>query len=211
MGMNITGNYNSYNANYAAGYSKRNMPAEKTEDTKSQSDTKTNKETSKDYYSYLQNKYDCVKDGKVQISGSYLKQCANDPEKAKELEENLAYFKEGYEQGYQNALQNARSLGAKLIDYSETWSIDNKGNVTVMAQTTLSSGKDVKGLREIKKEQEKRLKEKKEKERLEEKRKEAKQLREKQRKGMIMSKTNEELAGNADIINKKHIPFDVTG
>lgn len=80
-----------------------------------------------------------------------------------------------------------------------------------MAQTTLSSGKDVKGLREIKKEQEKRLKEKKEKARLEEKRKEAKQLREKQRKGMIMSKTNEELAGNADIINKKHIPFDVTG
>lgn len=76
------------------------------------------------------------------------------------------------------------------------------GNVTVMAQTTLSSGKDVKGLREIKKEQEKRLKEKKE---------EAKQLREEQQKGMIMARANEELAGNADINNKKHIPFDVTG
>lgn len=211
MGISITNNYNSYHTDYAAAYSKKHASAEQAVDIKSQSDTKTNKETSKDYYSYLQNKFACVKDGKVQISGSYLKQCVNDPEKAKELEENLAYFKEGYEQGYQNALQNANSLGAKLIDYSETWSIDNKGNVTVMAQTTLSSGKDVKGLREIKKEQEKRLKEKKEKERVEEKRKEAKQLREEQQKGMIMAKKNEELAGNADINNKKHIPFDVTG
>lgn len=211
MGMNITNNYNSYNASYTAAYSKNHVPAEKTEDTKSQSEAKTDKETVKDYYSYLQNKYDCVKDGKVSISGSYLKQCAKDPEKAKELEENLAYFKEGYEKGYQNALNNARSLGAKLIDYSETWSIDNKGNVTMMAQITLSSGKDVKGSKEIKKEQEERLKKKKEKERLEEKRKEAKLLRENQQKEMMTAKKNEDLAGNADIINKKYMPFDVTG
>ncbi len=211
MGMNITNNYNSYNASYNAAYSKKYASAEKTEDTKSQSEAKTDNEAVKDYYSYLQNKYDCVKDGKVSISGSYLKQCAKDPEKAKELEENLAYFKEGYEKGYQNALNNARSLGAKLIDYSETWSIDNKGNVTMMAQTTLSSGKDVKGSKEIKKEQEERLKKKKEKERLEEKRKEAKLLRENQQKEMMTAKKNEGLAGNADIINKNYIPFDVTG
>lgn len=211
MGISITNNYNSYHTDYAAAYSKKHVSAEQAEDIKSQSDTKTNKETSKDYYSYLQNKFDCVKDGKISISGSYLKQCANDPEKAKELEENLAYFKEGYEQGYQNALQNANSLGAKLIDYSETWSIDNKGNVTVMAQTTLSSGKDIKGFREIKKEQEEKLREKKDKERLEEKRKEAKQLREGQQKEVISAKKNESFAGNADIINKKYIPFDVTG
>lgn len=209
--MNITNNYNSYNASYNAAYSKKYASAEKTEDTKSQSEAKTDNEAVKDYYSYLQNKYDCVKDGKVSISGSYLKQCAKDPEKAKELEENLAYFKEGYEKGYQNALNNARSLGAKLIDYSETWSIDNKGNVTMMAQTTLSSGKDVKGSKEIKKEQEERLKKKKEKERLEEKRKEAKLLRENQQKEMMTAKKNEGLAGNADIINKNYIPFDVTG
>ncbi|MDE6025666.1 MAG: hypothetical protein K2G45_09445 [Lachnospiraceae bacterium] len=211
MGMNITNNYNSYNANYAAAYSKKHAPAEKAEDTKSQSEAKTDKETFKDYYSYLQNKYDCVKDGKVSISGSYLKQCAKDPEKAKELEENLAYFKESYEKGYQNALNNARAHGAKLIDYSETWSIDNKGNVTMMAQTTLSSGKDVKGSKEIKKEQEERLKKKKEKERLEEKKKEEKLLRENQQKEMMTVKKNEGLAGNADIINKNYIPFDVTG
>lgn len=211
MGMNITNNYNSYNASYTAAYSKKYASAEKTEDTKSQSEAKTDKEAVKDYYSYLQNKYDCVKDGKVSISGSYLKQCAKDPEKAKELEENLAYFKEGYEKGYQNALNNARSLGAKLIDYSETWSIDNKGNVTMMAQTTLSSGKDVKGSKEIKKEQEEKLKKKKEKERLEEKAKEAKMLKENQQKEMMEAKKNEGLAGNADIINKNYIPFDVTG
>ena len=211
MGMIIANNYNSYNASYTAAYSKKYASAEKTEDTKSQSEAKTDNEAVKDYYSYLQNKYDCVKDGKVSISGSYLKECAKDPEKAKELEKNLSYFKEGYEKGYQNALNNARSLGAKLIDYSETWSIDNKGNVTMMAQTTLSSGKDVKGSKEIKKEQEEKLKKKKEKERLEEKAKEAKMLRENQQKEVMEAKKNEGLAGNADIINKNYIPFDVTG
>lgn len=215
MAMNITNSYNSYNASYAAAYSNGKNANVKTSNksVKEADDSQTvySKDKAADYYSYLQQNYDCVKEGKVSISGAYLKQCANDPEKAKELEDNLAYFKEGYEQGYQNALNNARSLGAKLIDYSETWSIDNKGNVTVMAQTTLSSGKDAKGARELKKEQEKKLKEKKEKERLEEKREEAKKLRENQQKELITSNKNEDLTGNADIINKKHIPFDVTG
>ena len=56
-----------------------------------------------DYYSYLQKNYDCVKNGSVAISGSYLKGCARNPEKAKELEENLSFFKEGYESGLKSA------------------------------------------------------------------------------------------------------------
>ena len=32
-----------------------------------------------DYYSYLQKNYDCVKNGSVAISGSYLKECARNP------------------------------------------------------------------------------------------------------------------------------------
>ena len=101
------------------------------------------------------------------ISGSYLRQCANDSEKAKELEETLSLYNEIRDRGYASAKQNAQRLGARLVSYSESWSIDNTGNVTMMASTTVTS--DTKGWKELKEEQEERLKEKKEKEEQEEK------------------------------------------
>lgn len=123
-----------------------------------------------DYYSYLQKNYNCVKNGKVAISGSYLKECVKDADKAKELEENLDFFNEGYQSGYMSAKANAAAIGARLVSYSESWSIDNKGNITMMASTTVTS--DVKGWKEIKEEQEERIREKAEKEKQEEKIKE---------------------------------------
>lgn len=126
-----------------------------------------------DYYSYLQKNYDCVKDGSVAISGSYLKECAKNPEKAKELEENLSFFKEGYESGLKSAQANARAIGARLVDYSESWSIDSTGNVIMQASATVVT--DTRGWKELAEEREEKIKEKKEKAVQEEKLKEKKE------------------------------------
>lgn len=164
----IGSNYNVYESAYT---SQKNEIAKKTE-TKAEA-----KETSaaqsenvksstgnkvSDYYSYLSKNYDCVKNGNVAISGSFLRQCANDPKKAKYLEENLSLYNELRDQGYENAKQNAQRLGARLVSYSESWSIDSTGNISMMTSTTVTTDNGAKSLEELKDEREERLKEKKE-------------------------------------------------
>ncbi len=123
-----------------------------------------------DYYSYLAKKYGCVKNGNVAISGAYLKECAKNADKAKELEENLVFYKESYKSGYESANANARAIGARLTNYSESWGIDSTGNVVMQASTTVVS--DTKGWRELKEERDERIKEKREQEKKEKKLKE---------------------------------------
>ena len=86
------------------------------------------------------------------------KECAENANKAKELEENLAFYKESYKSGYESAKANARAIGARLTNYSESWSIDSTGNVVMQASTTVVS--DTKGWRELKEERDERIKEK---------------------------------------------------
>lgn len=185
MSMEITNNYNNYATSYAAANSKKQVTEDKKAGTAGEAASTRDKVA--DYYSNLQKKYDCVKNGKVSISGSYLKECANDPEKAKQLESDLAFYKESYESGRKNAEANARSLGARLESYEETWSYDSKGNLTMMAQSTVVSGDPAKEAAEkkaaeeekAKKKQEKKLAEEKTKERIEEKKKAEKAEQEK--------------------------------
>lgn len=128
------------------------------------------KDKAADYYDYLKKKYDCVKNGNVALSGAYVKECANNPQKAKELEENLAFFKQSYESGYQSAKANAQAIGARLVNYTESWSIDSTGNVTMMAATTVTSNTGVKGWKELQEERQKKLKEKRAEEKKQEER-----------------------------------------
>ncbi len=86
------------------------------------------------------------------------KECAENANKAKELEENLAFYKESYKSGYESAKANARAIGARLTNYSESWSIDSTGNVVMQASTTVVS--DTKGWRKWKEERDERIKEK---------------------------------------------------
>lgn len=181
--MAITGigsNYNVYESTYAAQKNEAAKKAETKESATAQagSTKSAGDSTIADYYSYLSKNYDCVKNGNVAISGSYLKQCAKDSDKAKELEENLAFYKESYKSGYESAKANAQALGARLVSYSESWSIDSTGNVTMQTSTTVTS--DTKGWKELKEEQEERLKEKREKEKQEEKVKEKKEEQQEQ-------------------------------
>lgn len=162
--MAITGVGGAYDGLYAKAYDTRSEGAAKKGETKDAAGIRQNggndienKDVS-DYYSYLSKKYDCVKSGKVAIAGLYLKECAKNPAKAKELEENLSFYKESCQSGYAGAKANAGAIGARLVSYKESWSIDKKGNVTMMASTTVTS--DIKGWRELKEEQEERLKKK---------------------------------------------------
>lgn len=179
--MEITGIRNSYNNNIYA--SQKNEVAKQAE-TKETSSTQTGRAKStansdvSDYYSYLAKKYDCVKNGNVAISGTYLKECAKNADKAKELEENLAFYKESYKRGYESAKANARAIGARVTNYSESWSIDSTGNVVIQASTTVVS--DTKGWRELKEERDERIKEKREQEEKEKKLKEKKEERQEQ-------------------------------
>ena len=81
---------------YGSTYTAQKNEAVKKTETKENAPAQaknTGTDSVSDYYSYLQKNYDCVKNGSVAISGSYLKECARNPEKAKELEENLSFSK----------------------------------------------------------------------------------------------------------------------
>ena len=155
--MAITGIGSNYNNMYGSTYTSQKNEAVKKAETKAETKEaasvqagntkKAGTDSVSDYYAYLQKNYDCVKNGNVAISGAYLKECAKNPEKAKELEENLSFFKEGYESGLKSAQANARAIGARLVNYSESWSIDSTGNVTMQASATVVS--DTKGWKEL--------------------------------------------------------------
>ena len=178
--MAISGIGSNYSNVYGSTYTAQKNETVKKTETKEAAPAQaknTGTDSVSDYYSYLQKNYDCVKNGSVAISGSYLKECARNPEKAKELEENLSFFKEGYESGLKSAQANARAIGARVVDHTESWSIDSTGNITMMASTTVTSDSGVKGWKELAEEREEKLKEKKEQERTEEKRKEQEEER----------------------------------
>ena len=136
--MEITNSYNAYEGAYAM---QKNGATKKTE-AKEQQATQTGyatKQSASDYNSYLQKTYDCVKNGNVSISSAYIGKCASDPEEAKKLQENLSLFKKIYNQGYKSAQKAAAANGGTLTDYSETWSIDENGNISAVVHTTVRS------------------------------------------------------------------------
>ena len=152
MSMEIRNNYGNYGA------------ANSSKTAKKESTTNEAKQYSNaaDYAEYLAKNYDCVKNGNVAISGSYLRQCADDPEKAQELEENLSLFKDIYEHGYESAKKNAASFGGKVTHYSMTWNVDSKGDISMMSMTTVVVDNGTKSQKELREELEAKRKEKKE-------------------------------------------------
>ena len=55
------------------------------------------------------------------------------------MEENLSLFKDIYDEGYKSAQRAAAANGGTLTDYSETWSIDENGNISAVVHTTVRS------------------------------------------------------------------------
>lgn len=113
------------------------------------------------YYGHLTQNYDCVKNGKVSISPTYLRACADDPAKAKELEENLAVYNDCYESG----LKSAQRLG-EVLAYDHTWSFDKDGNLTMYTSVTVKSEGGGKSMEEFLEELEEEAEQKEEQDRL---------------------------------------------
>ena len=112
--MAITGIGNNYNNMYEGTYAAQKNETSKKADTKEAAsaqagDTKkAGTDSVSDYYSYLQKNYDCVKNGSVAISGSYLKECAKNPGKAKELGEKVRERKEEKQEQLDKLQENMR-------------------------------------------------------------------------------------------------------
>lgn len=176
--MAVTGigsNYNAYDNAYSS-QKNTTKKSESKETSKAESEKSSSSSRVSDYNSYLSKTYDCVKNGNVAIAGSYLQQCANNPEKARELEENLSLYKEICKKGYESAKQNAAQHGGKLVKYSQTWSIDSDGNVSAITHTTSIYENGTKSQKELRKEREERLQEKREQERIAKKKEEEKKM-----------------------------------
>lgn len=152
MSMEISNAYGNYGT---AANNKTTQKESATSETKQYSNAA-------EYSEALAKKYDCVRNGNVAISGSFLRQCANDPEKAKYLEENLSLYNEICDQGYESAKRNAEQHGGKLVSYSQTWSIDSEGNISAMTRTTSVYENGTKSQKELREELEAKRKEKKE-------------------------------------------------
>lgn len=103
------------------------------------------------YFDSLRQNFDCVKNGGAAISGAYLDKCAKDPELARRLEENLAAYEDCVRQGYENAKLSAQAAGGRLVSYSETWSIDGEGNLTMISRGTVEVETGAKTWEEIRK------------------------------------------------------------
>lgn len=192
--MAVTGISNYQNSLYQNPYvSQKNEKVEKSEleNTKSTNIS--------DYSEYLSKKYNCVKNGSVVISGTYLKECAKDTNKAKELEQNLSFYNESCRSGYASAKANANVIGAKLVNYSESWNIDSTGNITMIASTTVTSGNDVKGWKELKQEQTKRLNDNKIKEKKEQAIKQKRQQQKKIQEMRIVKAKNKSNIRNINL------------
>lgn len=152
MSMEISNTYGSCGMTAGSKTAKKEGAANETKQYKNAAD----------YAEALAKKYDCVRNGNVAISGSFLRQCANDPEKAKYLEENLSLYNEICDQGCESAKRNAEQHGGKLVSYSQTWSIDSEGNISAMTRTTSVYENGTKSQKELREELEAKRKEKKE-------------------------------------------------
>lgn len=76
--MAISGIGSNYSNVYGSTYTAQKNETLKKTETKEAAPAQaknTGTDSVSDYYSYLQKNYDCVKNGSVAISGSYLKEC----------------------------------------------------------------------------------------------------------------------------------------
>ena len=175
--MEITGigsNYNVYESTYVAQKNEAAKKAE-TKETATQTGVTANIENGKvsDYYSYLQKNYDCMSKGNVSISSQYLKQCAGDNAKAKELEDFLKKIPELEKQGYEELAARNKALGGTVTYYQQTWMINKDGSIQSTVYSVTETG--MTNAERMKKSMDERLEKQKEKKEEEEKVKEQKE------------------------------------
>lgn len=177
--MAITGvnHYTNRYLEYSNSEKNAQTKAENTDRTE-KSDVESNfkNQDVSDYYSYLQKNYSAMKSGNVSIAGEYIKQCASNRQKAKELEGFLEKIPELEEQGYQELAARNKALGGTVTYYQQSWTINKDGSVQSTVYSVTETG--MTNAERMKKNMDERLEKQKEK-RAEEKREEEKAEEEK--------------------------------
>lgn len=177
--MEIVGvNNYSNNCSVYSNQIKNDGTKEKNTDKQVQKDVEKNIQNQdvSDYYSYLQKNYDSMKNGNVTIAGEYLKQCASDSMKAKELEDFLKKIPELEEQGYKELSARNKALGGTVTYYQQTWTINKDGSVQSTVYSVTET--EMTNAERMKKNMDERLEKQKEK-KSEEKKKEEKKKEDK--------------------------------
>lgn len=148
MSIKLTDNYSNYvtnntNTTKNAGGTKESDVVTSVVELKTSTPGVTKKEEIKtgyknvnDYSKYLQGKYSYMNTGTtsmegvpttVSVSGAFLRQCMNDPEKAKYLEENLAAIPDCASYAVSHAQGTLTSL---------SYQFDANGNITIISSGT---------------------------------------------------------------------------
>lgn len=177
MSMEITNNYNNY--------SSYTDTAKKTGNDKAESNTAAStKDTAgksvSDYYSYLQKNYDSLSQGNVNISSQYLKECAGNAAKAKELEDFLEKIPDLEKQGYEDLCARNKALGGTVTYYQQSWTVGKDGSIQSTVYSVTETGET--NAEKLKRQIEERLEKQKEKKEEAEKAEEAKEKKADQEK-----------------------------
>ncbi len=165
--MAISGIGNNYNNVYEGTYAaQKNETAKKTETKEAASAQagkaqNTGEKAVSDYYSYLQKNYDCMSNGNVTISGGYLKKCAGDSSKAKELEDFLKKIPELEKQGYEQLSAQNKAMGGTVTYYQQTWMFNKDGSIQSTVYSVTETG--MTNAEKMKKNMDERLEKQKEK------------------------------------------------
>ena len=185
--MAVTGIGRSYNSNrYEGSYTSYDKEEVKKAGPEIKAPAQTGNEknrgdrTVSDYYSHLKEKYGGIADGTVTISGEYLKKCAGNSKKAKELEDFLKRIPELEKQGYEQLSARNKALGGTVTYYEQTWTVLKDGSIQSTVYSVTETG--MTNAERMKKGMEERLEKKKEKKE-EEKIKEQKEEKEPQATG----------------------------
>lgn len=181
--MAITGIGSNYSNVYGGTYATKKNEAAKevAKETETKKATSAQAENTKDagekavsdYYSYLQKNYESMSKGNVTISSEYLKKCAGDSEKAKELENFLKSIPELEKQGYEQLSAQNRGLGGTVTCYQQTWMVNKDGSIQSTVYSVTETG--MTNAEKLKKNMEERLEKQKEKKAEEEKAEEKKE------------------------------------
>ncbi len=218
--MSINTNYSSYASNYKnttkkSDETKNNKNAKESGVTTSTVELKTSTPgvtkteqiktgftNVNDYSKYLQDKYSYMNTGTtsmegvpttVTVSGSFLKKCMNDPEKAKYLEENLATIPDCAKMAVNGSLGTLTSL---------SYQIDANGNITCISSGTSDpDGKIAKENAERKAKEKKTEEEKQAKKRKEKKAEEEKAAEKRAEKSEVRKEQSEKLVKGRETHN----------
>lgn len=150
-----------------------------------------------DYYNYLKKNYSAMQQGNVSISGEYLKNCASNKQKAKELEDFIKKIPELEEQGYKELSARNKALGGTVTYYQQSWVINKDGSVQSTVYSVTETG--MTNAERMKKSMDERLEKQKEKKaedkKAEEKREEEKKAELKEDGEIIVKDTSGTIDG----------------